>query len=71
MRVTSGGVLGQIGDGGNLPEDSDVTLTADDHVIGFEVDPELKAILLEAVAGCDRGEKISANQLLRELQSDQ
>ena len=38
--------------------------------IGFEVDPQLKALLLEAIAGCDRGEKISADELLRELQRD-
>jgi len=43
----------------------------DDHEAGFEVDPELKAVLLEAIAACDRGEKISADQLLRELQSDE
>jgi hypothetical protein len=44
---------------------------ADDHEVGFHVDPEFKAVLLEAIAGCDRGEKISADQLLRELQSDE
>jgi hypothetical protein len=33
------------------------------------VDPELKAVLLQAIAECDRGEKISAAELLRELQS--
>ena len=47
-----------------------MTLIADDHETGFHVDPELKAVLLAAMAQCDRGEKISADQLLRELQSD-
>jgi hypothetical protein len=71
MRVASGKVVqGQIIYEGELPEGSDVTLIADDHELGFQVDPELKAVLLEAIAGCDRGEKISADQLLRELQSD-
>jgi hypothetical protein len=68
MRVASGKVVqGQIIYEGDFPEGSDVTLIADDHELGFQVDPELKAVLLE----CDRGEKISADQLLRELQSDE
>lgn len=62
---------GQIVYEGELPEGADVTLIAEDHETGFDVDPELKAVLLEAIAGCDRGEKISADQLLRELQSDE
>jgi hypothetical protein len=72
MRVASGKVVhGQIVYEGELPEGADVTLIADDHEVGFEVDPELKAVLLEAIAGCDRGEKISADQLLLELQNDE
>jgi hypothetical protein len=72
MRVASGKVVhGQIIYEGELPEGADVTLIADDHEVGFEVTPELKAVLLEAIAGCDRGEKISADELLRELQSDE
>lgn len=71
MRVASGKVVhGQIVYEGELPEGADVTLIADDREVGFEVDPELKAVLLEAIAGCDRGVKISADQLLGELQSD-
>jgi hypothetical protein len=70
MRVASGKVVrGQIVYEGELPERADVTLIADDHEAGFAVDPEWEAVLLEAIAGCDRGEKISAAQLLRELQS--
>jgi hypothetical protein len=42
---------------------------ADDEA-GFEVSPELKAVLLEAMAECDRGETISAADLLRELQDE-
>ena len=72
MRVASGKVVhGQIVYEGELPEGADVTLIADDHEVGFEVNPELKAVLLEAIAGCDRVEKISADQLLRELQNDE
>lgn len=70
MRVASGKIVhGQIVYEGDLPEGADVTLIADDHEAGFEVDPELKAVLLETMAGC--GEKISADQFLRELQSDE
>jgi hypothetical protein len=35
----------------------------------FEVSPELKAILLESIAQCERGETIRAEQLLREMLS--
>ena len=62
---------GQIVYEGDFPEGASVTLIADDHEVGFEVDPELKAILLEAIAECNRGEKISADELLRELQSEE
>jgi len=72
MRIASGKVVhGQIVYEGELPEGSAVTLIADDHEVGFEVDPELKAVLLHAIAECDRGEKISADELLRELQIDE
>jgi hypothetical protein len=33
----------------------------------FEVSPELKAILLESIAHCERGETISAEQLIQEM----
>lgn len=69
MRVASGKVVhGQIVYEGEFPEGTDVTLIADDHEHGFEVTPELRAVLLEAMAECDRGEKITADELLRELQ---
>lgn len=72
MRVSSGKVVrGQIIYEGEFPEGADVTLIADDHEAGFVVDPELKAVLLEAIAACDRGEKISAEQLLHELKTDE
>jgi hypothetical protein len=72
MRVASGKVVrGQIVYEGELPDGADVTLIADDHEAGFEVDAELKAVLLQAIAECDRGDKISADQLLRELQNDE
>jgi len=68
MRVASGKVVrGKIVYEGDFPEGADVTLIADDQEAGFHVDPELKAVLLQAIAECDRGEKISADELLREL----
>jgi len=33
----------------------------------FDVSPELKAILLESIAQCDRGQTISAEQLFNEM----
>ncbi|HEX8409048.1 MAG TPA: hypothetical protein VF883_09300 [Thermoanaerobaculia bacterium] len=72
MQVASGKVVqGRIVFEGELPEGADVTLIVDDHETGFEVTPELKAVLLEAIAECDRGDKISADELLRELQIDE
>ena len=72
MRVASGKVVrGQIIFEGELPEGADVTLIADDHEAGFQVDAELKAALLDAIAECDRGEKVTAAELLRELQSSE
>jgi hypothetical protein len=72
MRVASGKVVhGQIIYDGDFPEGADVTLIADDHEVGFEVDPELKKILLQSIAECDRGETISAEELLRELDNDE
>ena len=35
----------------------------------FEVSAELKAVLLESIAQCERGETISAEQLLQEMLS--
>lgn len=62
---------GQIIYEGELPDGADVTLIADDHEVAFEVDAELKAVLIQAIAECDRGEKISAAELLLELQRDE
>jgi len=64
-------VCGQIVYEGELPEGVDVTVIVDDHESGFEVDAELKAVLLQAMTQCDRGEKISAEQLLHELESEE
>jgi len=49
--------------------DAEVTLLADDHEETFEVTDELKRVLLQSIAQCERGETISAQDLIREMQS--
>ena len=39
------------------------------HEESFDVDPELEAVLLESIAHGERGEHISAEELLREMRS--
>lgn len=68
MRVASGKVVhGQVVYEGELPEGAEVTLLAHVPEETFEVSPELKAVLLESIAQCERGETISADELLREM----
>jgi hypothetical protein len=70
MRIASGKVVhGQVVYEGELPEGMEVTLLAHDPKETFEVSPELKAILLESIAQCERGETISADELFREMLS--
>ena len=68
MRIASGKVVnGQVIYEGELPEGAEVTLLAHELEETFEVSPELKAVLLESIAQCDRGETISAEELLQEM----
>ena len=68
MRIASGKVVdGKVVYEGELPEGADVTVLAHDREEMFEVTPELKAVLLESIAQCERGETISADELLREM----
>lgn len=60
---------GQVVYEGELPEGADVTLLTYDDEETFEVTPELKAVLLESIAQCERGETISADDLIREMRS--
>lgn len=70
MRIASGKVVrGQIVYEGELPEGADVTLIAREDEETFEVSPELRAVLLESIAQCERGETIAAGELLREMRS--
>jgi len=70
MKIASGKVVhGQIVYEGDLPEGADITLIAREDEETFEVSPELRAVLLESIAQCERGETISADELLREMRS--
>jgi hypothetical protein len=62
-------VQGQIVYEGDLPEGAGVTLIAREDEETFEVSPELRAVLLESIAQCERGEMISSDELLREMRS--
>jgi hypothetical protein len=54
-------------EGITLREGSIVTVLFDDGEREFEVTPEEERELLEAIAGADRGEVISADELLKRL----
>jgi hypothetical protein len=70
MRIASGKVVhGKVVYEGELPEGADVTLLTYEPEETFEVTPELKAVLLESIAQCERGETISAEELLQEMLS--
>ena len=54
-------------EGDPLPEGAVVTILAREADETFEVPPELEAELLESIAQADRGETISAEELLERL----
>ena len=70
MQITSGKVVGgRVELEAELPEGTVVTVLARDSEETFEADPELEAVLLESIAQGERGERISAEELLREMRS--
>ena len=70
MQIASGKVVdGRVVVEAELPEGAAVTLLTFDGEETFEVDAELEAVLLESIAQGERGETISAEELLRELRS--
>jgi hypothetical protein len=70
MQVTSGRVVGgRVELEAELPEGTEVTVLARDSEETFEADAELEAVLLESFARGKRGERISAEELLREMRS--
>ena len=69
MLVTTGTVVGGkiVVEGDPLPEGAVVTILAREANETFEVPPELEAELIESIAQAERGETISAEELLRRL----
>lgn len=70
MQLATGTVIGGkvIVDGASLPDGTVVTILAREMDETFEVPPELEAELLASIAEADRGETISAAELLERLQ---
>ena len=70
MEITSGKVVGgRVELDTELPEGTEVTVLTRQSEETFEADAELEAVLLESIAQGERGEHISAEELLREMRS--
>jgi hypothetical protein len=69
MQLATGTVLDGkvVVEGDPLPEGAVVTILAREANETFEVPPELEAELLESIAEADRGETISADELIERL----
>ena len=69
MQLATGTVIGGkvIVEGASLPDGTVVTILAREMDETFEVPPELEAELLASIAEADRGETISAAELLERL----
>ena len=70
MRITSGKVVaGRIEVDADLPEGSTVTVLAADGDETFATDAETEALLLQAIAQCNRGQTTPMADVLAELRS--
>lgn len=70
MEITSGKVVGgRVELEAELPEGAEVTVFTKDSEETFYADPELEAVLLESIAQGQRGDRISADDLLREMRN--
>ena len=69
MQLITGTVVGGkiVVEGDALPEGAVVTILAREADETFEVPPELEAELLESIAQAERGETISAEEVLKRL----
>lgn len=69
MQMATGTVVNGkvVVDGDPLPEGAVVTILAREADETFEVPPELEAALQESMAQADRGETISADELIGRL----
>ena len=70
MRIASGRVVGgRIELDAELPEGTPVTVLALDGDETFEADAEIEAMLLQAIAQCQRGQTTALEDLLGEMRS--
>ena len=69
MKIATGKVVGGkvVVDGAPLEEGASVTVLARDCETGFTLSPEEEAELLLSIAEADRGETISAEEVLAKL----
>ena len=69
MQLATGTVVDGkvVVEGESLPEGAVVTILVREADETFEVPPELEAELLESIAEADRGETISADELIERL----
>jgi hypothetical protein len=72
MTVFSGRVVNGVIviDDGPLPEGAEVTVLVENDGETFDVTPEEEAMLLASIAQADRGEFVSAEEVLTELRDD-
>ena len=69
MKMATGKVVGGkvVVEGVALEEGASVTVLAKDDEAGFELTPEQEAELLLSIAEADRGETVSAEEVLAKL----
>ena len=69
MKIATGKVVGGkvVVDGAPLEEGTSVTVLAREDESGFTLSPEEEAELLLSIAEADRGETISAEEMLEKL----
>lgn len=69
MKIATGKVVGGrvVVEGVELEEGSSVTVLAKDDEGGFTLTPEEEAELLHSIAEADRGETVSAEEVLAKL----
>ena len=69
MKIATGKVVGGkvVIDGASLEEGMSVTVLARDDENGFTLSPEEEAELLLSIAEADRGDSISAEEVLQKL----
>ncbi len=69
MKIATGKVIGGkvVIDGAPLEEGESVTVLARDAENGFTLSPEEESELLMSIAEADRGETISAEEVLQKL----